>query len=140
MSLSGAVLDKDLSKMDDTLKENRRQLLLEHFVGGKPRADVKITTVYTTAEERIQGEDITNQSKAEILQRAQDKINLLTDDDTKDVLQSKFNELKRRQSSTRKEILISFIYDVCEELRHNVDTEEVVFLEDQYDGREWSEQ
>lgn len=67
MSLSGAVLDNDLSKMDDTLKENRRQLLLEHFVGGKPRADVKITTVYTTAEERIQGEDITNQSKAEIL-------------------------------------------------------------------------
>lgn len=127
-SLSGAVLDKDLSKMDNTVKENRRQLLLEHFVDGKARPDVKITTVYTTVEERVQGEDITSQSKAEILQRAEDKINLLIDGDAKDVLQSKLNELKRKQSSTRKEILISFFHEVCENINRMWTLRKLYFL------------
>lgn len=69
MLFSGVVLDNDFLKMDDILKENRRQLLFEYFVGGKLRVDVKIIIVYIIVEERIQGEDIINQLKVEIFQR-----------------------------------------------------------------------
>lgn len=118
--------------MDDTLKENRRKLLLKHFVHRKPRTDVRVTTVYTTEEDRIQGEDINNATKSEIRERAEEKINLVSDEDIKDVLQNKMNELKRKQSSLKKEVPLSFFYEVCEELNRVVDNEqEILFVEDQ---------
>lgn len=80
--------------MDDTLKENRRKLLLKHFVQGKPRTDVRVTNVYTTEEDRIQREGINNATKSEILERAEEKINLLSDEDIKDLLQNKMNNLR----------------------------------------------
>ena len=46
---------------------------------GKPRTDVRVTTVYTTEEDRIQGEDINNATKSEIRERAEEKSNLLSD-------------------------------------------------------------
>ena len=99
---------------------------------GKPRTDVRVTTVYTTKEDRIQGEDINNATKSEIRERAEEKINLLSDEDIKDVLQNKMNELKRKQSSLTKEVLLSFFYEVCEELNQVVDNEqEILFVEDQ---------
>ena len=42
------------------------------------------------------------------------------------------NELKRKQSSLKKEVLLSFFYEVCEELNQVVDNEqEILFMEDQ---------
>jgi len=118
--------------MEDTLKENRRKLLLKHFVQGKPRTDVRVTTVYATEEDRIQVEDINNATKSEILERAEEKINLVSDEDIKDVLQNKMNELKRKQSSLKKVVLLFFFYEVCEELNQVVDNEqEILFVEDQ---------
>ena len=88
--------------------------------------------MYTTEEDRIQGEDINNATKSDILERAEEKINLLSDEDIKDVLQNKMNELKRKQSSLKKEVLLSFFYEVCEELNQVVDNEqEILFVEDQ---------
>ena len=88
--------------------------------------------MYTTEEDRIQGEDINNATKSEILEGAEEKINLLSDEDIKDVLQNKMNELKRKQSSLKKEVLLSFFYEVCEELNQVVDNEqEILFVEDQ---------
>ena len=55
--------------------------------------------MYTTEEDRIQGEYITNATKSEILERAEEKINLASDEDIKDVLQNKMNELNKKQSS-----------------------------------------
>ena len=78
--------------------------------------------------------------KAEILQRAEEKIYHITDEHVKGLLQSKLNEFQRKQSSTKKETLISFFHEVCEELQQNMDTEENVILEDQYDERDWDEQ
>ena len=69
VSLSDAALDTGLLKMDEALKENRRQLLLQHIVEGKSRSNAPIITVYTAEEERIQGDDINNASKTEILQQ-----------------------------------------------------------------------
>ena len=49
--------------------------------------------------------------------------------------------LKGNSLQQKKEILISFFHEVCEELQHNVDTEENVILEDdQYEEKDCSEQ
>ena len=69
--------------------------------------------MYTTEEDRIQGEYITNATKSEILERAEEKINLASDEDIKDVLQNKMNELNKKQSSWKKEVLLPFFYEVC---------------------------
>ena len=84
---------------------------------GKPRTDVRVTTVYTTEEDRIQGEDINNATKSEILERGEEKINLVSDEDIKDVLQNKMNELKRKQSSLKKDVLLSSMKCVKNSIR-----------------------
>ena len=84
---------------------------------GKPRTDVRVTTVYTTKEDRIQGEDINNATKSEILERGEEKINLVSDEDIKDVLQNKMNELKRKQSSLKKDVLLSSMKCVKNSIR-----------------------
>lgn len=48
--LRGLALDKDLVNMDGILKENRQNLLFEHFVKEALGTDVPITMVYTTEE------------------------------------------------------------------------------------------
>lgn len=117
VSLSGTVLDKGLVDMDSILKVNRRNLLFHHFVEGTSRPEVPITVVYTTEEERSQGEDISNASKPEILRRTEGQISLLSDEDTKAVLEQKLAEYKRKQQSLKKEVLISFFLEVCEEVK-----------------------
>lgn len=104
--------------MDGILKKNRRNLLFEE---GASRSDVPITVVYTTEGERARAEDINNASKKEILQRTESQISLLSDEHTKAVLEQKLTELKRKQSSLKKEVLISFYLEVCKELKLNED-------------------
>lgn len=113
--------------------------MLEYFVAGNKRVDVPIKTVYTTDEERIQGESINNASKAEILNRAEERVTLSTDEDVTGVLWVKLNELKRKQLSSKKEALLSFFHEVCEELKQNVDPENVEFLEDANDEGDCSD-
>ena len=49
--------------MDRMLKDNRRNLLFEHFAEGTSRSDEPVTVVYSTERERAQAEDINNASK-----------------------------------------------------------------------------
>lgn len=131
VSLSGSALDKNLVNMDGILKGNRRNLLFEHFVEGTSRSDVPITVAYTTEGERAQAEDINNASKNEILKITECQISLLSDEHTKAVLEQKLTELKRKQSSLKKEVLISFYLEVFEELKLNEDADQIMFIEDQ---------
>ena len=48
--------------MDRILRDNRRNLLFEHFVEGASRSD-EPTVVYSTERDRAQAEDINNASK-----------------------------------------------------------------------------
>ena len=106
---------------------------------GTSRPEVPITVVYTTEEERSQGEDISNASKPEILRRTEGQISLLSDEDTKDVLEQKLAEYKRKQQSLKKEVLISFFLEVCEEVKANVDADQILFVENQCDDGDCSE-
>lgn len=132
--LGGSALDRNLVNMDRILKDNRRHSLFQHFVEGASRFDVPITVVYTTEGERAQAEDINNASKNEILQRTESQISLLSDagsdGHTKAVLVEKLTELKRKQSSLKKEVLLSLYLEVCEELKLIEDADQIMFIED----------
>ena len=54
-----------------------------------------------------------------------------SDGHTKAVLAQKLTELKRKQSSLKKQILLSFYLEVCEELKLNDDADQIMFIEDQ---------
>ena len=47
----------------------------------KPRPDVQETPEYTTEEQRARGEDVKNSTKLDVLQRAEDKIQVVFDED-----------------------------------------------------------
>ena len=53
VSLSGSALDKNLVNMDGILKENRRNLLSEHFVEGASRSDVPMTVLIIGSDRRL---------------------------------------------------------------------------------------
>ena len=65
----------------------------------KPRPDVQETPEYTTEEERARGEDVKNSTKLDILQRAEDKIQVVFDEDVLTVLQITLDDFKRKLSS-----------------------------------------
>lgn len=65
----------------------------------KPRPDVQETPEYTTEEERARGEDVKNSTKLDVLQRAEDKIQVVFDEDVLTVLQIKLDDFKRKLSS-----------------------------------------
>lgn len=48
---------------------------------GKSRPDVQETPNYTTEEQRARGEDVKNSTKLDVLQRAEDKIQVVFDED-----------------------------------------------------------
>ena len=65
----------------------------------KPRPDVQETPEYTTEEERARGEDVKNSTKLDVLQRAEDKIQVVFDQDVLTVLQITLDDFKRKLSS-----------------------------------------
>lgn len=65
----------------------------------KPRPDVQETPEYTTEEERARGEDVNNSTKLDVLQRAEDKIQVVFDEDVLTVLQITLDDFKRKLSS-----------------------------------------
>ena len=65
----------------------------------KPRPDVQETPENTTEEERARGEDVKNSTKLDVLQRAEDKIQVVFDEDVLTVLQITLDDFKRKLSS-----------------------------------------
>lgn len=65
----------------------------------KPGPDVQETPEYTTEEERARGEDVKNSTKLDVLQRAEDKIQVVFDEDVLTVLQITLDDFKRKLSS-----------------------------------------
>lgn len=65
----------------------------------KPRPDVQETPEYTNEEERARGEDVKNSTKLDVLQRAEDKIQVVFDEDVLTVLQITLDDFKRKLSS-----------------------------------------
>jgi len=56
VSLSDAALDTGLLKMDEALKENRRQLLLQHIVEGKSRSCAPTTREFSHVFGPLEGQ------------------------------------------------------------------------------------
>lgn len=80
-----------------------------------------MTSLFVTKEERIKAEDLRNLTKAAILVRIGDKIDLLCNEDIKNILKEKFDLLKRAKDSTKKEVFIQLCEEVeCEMSQHSI--------------------
>ena len=130
-SLDGPELDSDLKNYEEILRSNRRNLLHTHFIDGKKRADTRLQVLYVTTEDRALAEDIRNATKDEIFRRIAEKLLLLTDEETREPLSSRFGVLK---SQPRKQIrkLLSCctmrLWKSCKTKRHRKRCESLTCL------------
>lgn len=118
VSLEGKEVDKDLINFQAVCDKNRRNLLERHFIDGENRSNIKIQTVYTTPEDRSVAENICSATKEEILRRAGEKLQLLSDEETKDELLKELDNLQKNLQKSKKEHLLKFYDEIMEELEH----------------------
>ena len=118
VSLDGKEVDRDLINFQSICEKNRKNLLEKHFIDGDGRPTVQIQAVYVTPEERSAAEDICNATKEEILRRAGEKLLLLIDEETRNVLQKKLDHLQKNLQRSKKDQLLSFYAEIMEELEH----------------------
>ena len=131
MSLDGPELDSDLQNYEEILRSNRRNLLHTHFIDGQKRADAQLQVLYVTTEDRAVAEDVRNATKDEIFRRIAEKLQLLTDEETRQPLSSKLEVLKAQPSKAKKETLVLLYSEIVEEIRNQETQEAVCILEEE---------
>lgn len=125
VSLGGQVLDHDLRNFQGICDKNRQNLLVKHFIDGDSRSTVSIQPVHVTTEERYAAEDIGNATKEEILRRADEKVQLLSDEEVKYELLKRLGDFRKQISRIKKDTMLAFYEEIIEELDHQ-DTSEAV--------------
>lgn len=135
-SLEGPELDSDLKNYEEILRRNRSNLLHTHFIDGKKRSDTQLQVLYVTTEDRDLAEDIRNASKDEIFRRIAEKLLLLTDEETREPLSSRFGAIKAQPSKVQKETLVLLYNEIVEELQNQETQEEVCILDTIEEDRE----
>ena len=135
-SLEGPELDSDLKNYEEILRRNRSNLLHTHFIDGKKRADTQLQVLYVTTEDRALAEDIRNASKDEIFRRIAEKLLLLTDEETREPLSSRFGAIKAQPRKVKKETLVLLYNEIVEELQNQETQEEVCILDTIEEDRE----
>ena len=103
MSLDGKPLDKGLVDLTKVASVNREMVFEEVFINGKPRADLPLTTLYVTQEEREAASQLTNIKKADLVKMAENLVVKLTDDSSLEFFKEKLALVQKRLSSTKKE-------------------------------------
>lgn len=131
MSLDGPELDSDLQNYEEILRSNRRNLLHTHFIDGQKRADAQLQVLYVTTEDRAVAEDVRNATKDEIFRRIAEKLQLLTDEETRQPPSSKLEVLKAQPSKAKKETLVLLYSEIVEEIRNQETQEAVCILEEE---------
>ena len=135
-SLECPELDSDLKNYEEILRRNRSNLLHTHFIDGKKRAYTQLQVLYVTTEDRALAEDIRNASKDEIFRRIAEKLLLLTDEETREPLSSRFGAIKAQPSKVKKETLVFLYNEIVEELQNQETQEEVCILDTIEEDRE----
>jgi len=125
MSLGGKVLDHELRNFQRICSMNRKSLLVKHLIDGDKRQAIGIQPVYVTTEERSVAEYIGNSTKEEIVRRADEKLQLLSDEEVKSDLMKKLADFKRQIARIKKDTLLALYEEITEEL-NNADVLEMV--------------
>ena len=76
-------------------------------------------------------EDVRNATKDEIFRRIAEKLQLLTDEETRQPLSSKLEVLKAQPSKAKKETLVLLYSEIVEEIRNQETQEAVCILEEE---------
>lgn len=90
---------------------NRKSLLVKHLIDGDKRQAVGIQP-----EQRSVAEYIGNATKGEILRRADEKLQLLSDVEVKSDLMKKLADFKRQIARIKKDTLLALYEEIVEEL------------------------
>ena len=121
LSLDGKPLDKGLVDLTKVASVNREMVFEEVLINGKPRADLPLTTLYVTQEEREAASQLTNIKKADLVKMAENLVAKLTDDSLFKFFKEKLALVQKRLTSTKKEVIIS----IYEEISKLVDNNEL---------------
>ena len=119
MSLDGKPLDKGLVDLTKVASVNREMVFEEVLINGKPRADLPLTTLYVTQEEREAASQLTNIKKADLVKMAEDLVVKLTDDSLLEFFKEKLALVQKRLSSTKKEAIISIYEEISKLVENN---------------------
>lgn len=114
---------------------NWKSLLVKHLIDGDKRRAVGIQPVYVETEQMSVAEYIGNATKEEILRRADEKLQLLSDEEVKSDLMKKLADFKRQIARIKKDTLLALYEEIVEEL-NSADALEMVFqsMEIEEDG------
>lgn len=112
MLLEGKPLDKGLVNLTKVASVNREMVFEEVHINGKPRADLPLTTLYVTQEEREASSQLTNIKKADVVKMAENLVVKLTDDSLLEFFKEKVAFVQKRLSSTKKEVIISIYEEI----------------------------
>ena len=126
MSLGGKVLDHELRNFQRICSMNWKSLLVKHLIDGDKRRAVGIQPVYVETEQISVAEYIGNATKEEILRRADEKLQLLSDEEVKSDLMKKLADFKRQIARIKKDALLALYEEIVEEL-NSADVLEMVF-------------
>lgn len=127
--IGGKELDRSLVDLESTLETNRKNLLTSHFIEKKARHDTIITPIYATKEDRDKAEDINNMTKANIIKRIEENILLISDEIVKEKFDLHMEWFKKKITSTKKEVLLSFYSEIQEELNDQSNQNDFVIIE-----------
>lgn len=126
-SLDGKPLDKSLVDLTDIASSNREMVFEEVLIKGSQRADLPLTTLYVTQEEREAASQLANIKKADLVKMIEDLIVKIKDDSSLEFFKEKLSLIQKRLSSTKKEVIISLYEDISQLLkRDDLDYEENV--------------
>lgn len=119
LSLDGKPLDKGLVDLTKVASVNREMVFEEVLINGKPRADLPLTTLYVTQEEKEAASQLTNIKKADLVKMAEDLVVKLTDDSLLEFFKEKLALVQKKLSSTKKEVIISIYEEISKLVENN---------------------
>ena len=88
------------------------------FIKRRQRADLPLTTLYMTQEERDAASQLANIKKADLVKMIEDLVKI-NDDSSLEFFKEKLTLIQKRLSLTKKEVIISLYEDILQLLERN---------------------
>ncbi len=116
LSLDGKPLDKNLKDLTAIANANRKMVFEEVFVNGKQRADLPLTTLYVTQEEKEAASQLINIKKADLVKMIENLVVKIRGDSLLTFFKERLTRIQKRLSSTKKEVIITLYEDISQAL------------------------
>ena len=112
VSVDGKALDPGLADVTEVASANREMVFKEVFMNGKQRADLPLTPLYVTKEEREVASQLKNMKKADLVKRIENIVSKFSDESAMKFYKEQLSNIQKKLASTKKEVIIA----LCEEV------------------------